>query len=42
MEVALSRQAPDFEAKDAHGALIRLADFRGRQPLVIVFNRGFM
>jgi peroxiredoxin len=34
-------EAPDFELKDTHGQTVRLASFRGRQPLVLVFTRGF-
>ena len=34
--------APDFEIVDLNGRLVRLSDFRGRQPLVLAFLRGFM
>lgn len=34
-------QAPEFELEDVHGRTVRLADFRGRQPVVLVFLRGF-
>jgi peroxiredoxin len=34
--------APDFEIEDLHGKLIHLADFRGKQPVVLAFLRGFM
>ncbi len=34
--------APEFEAYDLHGRLVRLADFRGKQPVVLYFLRGFM
>ncbi len=33
--------APDFELEDVHGRTVRLSDFRGRQPVVLVFLRGF-
>lgn len=33
--------APDFEAEDINGRRIRLSDFRGKQPLVLAFLRGF-
>ncbi len=33
--------APDFEAEDINGRCIRLSDFRGKQPLVLAFLRGF-
>jgi peroxiredoxin len=32
--------APDFEARDTHGRLVRLADFRGH-IVVLAFLRGF-
>ena len=34
--------APDFEMVDMHGKRIRLSDFRGKQPVVLAFLRGFM
>ena len=33
--------APDFTADDLEGRTVALADFRGRQTVVLVFNRGF-
>ena len=33
--------APDFSAKDSEGRTIRLADFKGKKNVVLVFNRGF-
>jgi peroxiredoxin len=39
LEVTRER-APDFEAQDTHGGLIRLSDFRGR-AVVLAFLRGF-
>lgn len=33
--------APDFELEDVHGRTVRLSDFCGRQPVVLVFLRGF-
>lgn len=32
--------APNFEALDTHGQLVRLLDFRG-QVVVLAFLRGF-
>jgi len=34
--------APDFELKDVNGNLVRLSNFRGSKPVVLVFLRGFM
>jgi peroxiredoxin len=33
--------APDFTAEDSGGKIIRLADYRGKKNVVLVFNRGF-
>lgn len=32
--------AKDFFANDTHGRLIRLADYKGKKHVVLVFNRG--
>jgi peroxiredoxin len=34
--------APDFELKDTTKQLIHLSDYRGRNPVVLVFTRGFI
>jgi peroxiredoxin len=34
--------APDFELKDTRGETVRLSDFRGKQPVVLVMTRGFV
>lgn len=33
--------APDFTLPDAAGRPVRLADFRGQKPVVLVFYRGY-
>ncbi len=33
--------APDFELIDTRGNRVRLSDFRGKKPIVLVLNRGF-
>jgi len=33
--------APDFGLTDANGQAIRLADYRGKKHVLLVFNRGF-
>ena len=35
-------QAPDFVLVDTNGREVRLSDFRDRQHVVLVLNRGFM
>lgn len=34
--------APDFELVDTQGNSIHLSDYRERQPVVLVFIRGFI
>lgn len=34
--------APDFSLKDTQGNLIHLIDYRGKQPVILVFTRGFI
>jgi peroxiredoxin len=34
--------APDFELEDITGNVVRLSNFRGSQPVVLAFLRGFM
>jgi peroxiredoxin len=33
--------APGFTAADSEGKAIRLADYKGKKHVVLVFNRGF-
>ncbi len=40
-QVSLNTAAPDFSLNDFQGHPVRLADFRGKQNVVLVFNRGF-
>jgi peroxiredoxin len=40
-QIELNMPAPDFTLPDFQGRPVRLADFRGRQRVVLVFNRGF-
>ena len=35
--LAVGQPAPDFTLRDDHGSLVRLADLRGKQPVVLVF-----
>jgi len=40
--VSLDRIAPDFSLPDFSGKLISLSEFRGRNNVLLVFNRGFV
>jgi hypothetical protein len=37
----VGQPAPDFTLPDATGQPVHLAEFRGRQPVVLVFYRGY-
>ena len=37
MSVEIGKPAPDFELKDNTGQMVRLSDFRGKQPVALVF-----
>ncbi len=39
--VSLNQIAPDFHLADYRGAVVTLADFRGRKNVLLVFNRTF-
>ena len=41
-QVELDRPAPDFTLADYHGQEVSLSRFKGHQPVLLVFNRGFM
>ena len=40
-KVRLNAPAPDFTLKDYKGQPVRLADFRDKRHVLLVFNRGF-
>jgi len=40
--IAPGEFAPDFELEDVEGRKIRLSNYRGSKPVVLVFLRGFM
>ncbi|MCJ7734491.1 MAG: redoxin domain-containing protein [Anaerolineales bacterium] len=40
--IELQALAPDFCLPDYTGQEIRLTDFRNRQNVLLVFNRGFL
>jgi len=40
-KVEMNAQAPEFSLADWKGNEIQLSDFRGKQHVVLVFNRGF-
>jgi peroxiredoxin len=37
MAVAVGEVAPDFELNDQHGKAVKLSDFRGKAPVVLMF-----
>ena len=39
--VSLNAPAPDFILQDFRGETVRLASFRGKAHVLLVFNRGF-
>ena len=39
--IALNQPAPDFSLPDYSARTVSLSDFRGRQNVLLVFNRGF-
>ena len=40
-EVRIDTQAPDFTLADYQGNLVSLSDFKDKQNVLLVFNRGF-
>jgi peroxiredoxin len=41
-KVSLNTNAPDFELADFNGKSVRLSDYLGEKPVILVFNRGFV
>jgi peroxiredoxin len=41
-QMTTNQQAPDFELVDTHGQTIRLSDYRGKNWVLLVLNRGFV
>ena len=39
--LVVGQPAPDFTLSDAAGRPVRLADYRGQKPVVLVFYRGY-
>jgi len=39
--VTLNIPTPDFSLEDAGGNVFKLADARGKQNVLLIFNRGF-
>jgi hypothetical protein len=39
--LVVGQPAPDFTLPDATGRPVRLAEYRGRKPVVLVFYRGY-
>jgi peroxiredoxin len=40
-KVKLNKPAPEFDLDDFQGQPVKLADFRGKKNILLVFNRGF-
>jgi peroxiredoxin len=40
-KVVLNSPAPDFTLQDYQGNLVSLSNFKGKQHVLLVFNRGF-
>ena len=40
-KVALNAPAPDFVLQDFQGNMISPSQFKGKQHVLLVFNRGF-
>ncbi len=41
-QLVINIPAPEFELTDTNGQIIKLADYRSRQPVVLVLLRGFV
>jgi peroxiredoxin len=41
IDASQTPSAPEFEASDSEGRLIRLSDYKRNKNVVLVFNRGF-
>lgn len=41
-QVQIDALAPDFTLADYKGNNVSLSDFKGKQNVLLVFNRGFM
>ncbi len=41
-KVILNTPAPDFTLQDYQGNMVSLSHFKGKQHVLLVFNRGFM
>lgn len=39
--IALNTPAPDFSLEGIRGETIQLSAFKGKQHVVLIFNRGF-
>ena len=40
-KVQLNTQSPDFTLNNIEGSPVSLSDYRGKQNVLLVFNRGF-
>lgn len=40
-KISLNTPAPDFQLQDIKGNELQLSQFKGKQNVLLVFNRGF-
>jgi len=40
-KIAINQPAPEFNLQDYKGNVVSLSQYRDKQPVLLVFNRGF-
>jgi peroxiredoxin len=41
-EIAIGKEAPDFELTDVEGRTVHLSDYRDKKHVILNFTRGFL
>jgi peroxiredoxin len=41
-QVTINTPSPDFILQDYQGNIVSLAHFKGKQNVLLIFNRGFL
>ncbi len=41
-QVSINTLAPDFILQDYQGNIVSLSHFKGKQNVLLIFNRGFL